>query len=374
MNDRERFLETILFGRPDKVPFEPGWPRESTLAAWRQQGLPAGADWNAHLREVTGLPRAETITRVAPGVDFRMVPQFQEKIIERRERTLIVQDWKGNVCEIFDQFSVRHLREPIDFVTRRWICCPVQNRADWEAMKSRYRVDDPARFPEDFAQRCAALRQRPYPVAVQFAGPFWQLREWVGFEALCMLMLDDPQFVQDMVDFWRQFASGVLARLLAEVVPDVIWVSEDMAYKEKSMISPAMARRFLLPSWRQWTAQAGAAGVPIVDIDSDGYIGELIPLWIEAGVNACDPIEVAAGNDINAFRRAFGRKMAYRGGVDKRAMAKGGAVLRDELNRLAPVIRDGGYLPSCDHGVPSDVSWPNFVDYSRQLARLTDWL
>ena len=60
-------------------------------------------------------------------------------------------------------------------------------------------------------------------------------------------------------------------------------------------------------------------------MDSDGYIAHLIPIWIEAGINVCDPIEVAAGNDIVAFREQFGRQMAYIGGIDKRAMADGGA-------------------------------------------------
>jgi uroporphyrinogen decarboxylase len=109
-------------------------------------------------------------------------------------------------------------------------------------------------------------------------------------------------------------------------------------------------------------------------MDSDGHIGELIPIWIEAGMNVCDPLEVAAGNDIIAFRRQFGRKMAYQGGVDKRLMAKGGKALAGEIARLAPLIRDGGFIPSCDHGVPADVSWPNFVEYTRLLAKETGWL
>jgi len=109
-------------------------------------------------------------------------------------------------------------------------------------------------------------------------------------------------------------------------------------------------------------------------MDSDGYVGELIGLWIEAGINACDPIEVAAGNDIVAYRREFKRKMAFRGGVDKRAIAKGGKVIAKEMKRVEPVARDGGYIPGCDHGVPPDISWPNFVDYSRILARMTGWL
>jgi uroporphyrinogen decarboxylase len=66
--------------------------------------------------------------------------------------------------------------------------------------------------------------------------------------------------------------------------------------------------------------------------------------------------------------------MAYRGGVDKRAIAKGGAAIRAELERLQPAIAAGGFIPSCDHGVPNDVSWPNFVEYAKLLAQTTGWM
>jgi uroporphyrinogen decarboxylase len=166
----------------------------------------------------------------------------------------------------------------------------------------------------------------------------------------------------------------MLDRILAAGPVDRFFASEDMAYKGAAMISPEMVRRFCLPSWTGWGARVRAAGVPLYDIDSDGFIGELIAPWLEAGVNVCDPVEVAAHNDLAEFRRRFGRRMAYRGGIDKRAMAAGGAAMRAELRRVAPVVRDGGYIPGCDHGVPPDVSWPDFVDYGRELARLTGWL
>ena len=66
--------------------------------------------------------------------------------------------------------------------------------------------------------------------------------------------------------------------------------------------------------------------------------------------------------------------MAYRMGVDKRAMARGGRVIEEELRRIEPVVRDGGYIPGCDHGVPADVSWLAFIEYSRGLAQITGWL
>lgn len=187
-------------------------------------------------------------------------------------------------------------------------------------------------------------------------------------------MIEQPELVAEMADFWSDFIATMLGRVFEHVVPDVVAWSEDMAYKAKAMISPEMTRRFCLPSWRRWARRAFSAGCPIVDVDSDGFIGELIPLWIESGVNVCDPIEVAAHNDINEFRKLFGRRMAYKGGVDKRAMARGGQVIRDELKRIEPVLKDGGYIPGCDHGVPSDVSWPDYTDYAGLLARMTGWL
>ena len=107
--------------------------------------------------------------------------------------------------------------------------------------------------------------------------------------------------------------------------------------------------------------------MPLYAVDSDGCIDELIPLWIEAGINVCDPVEVAAGNDIVRFRHKYGRNMAFQGGVDKRRIAEGGHCIEAELERLKPVIDSGGFIPGCDHGIPSDVSWPDFVHYVRIL-------
>jgi uroporphyrinogen decarboxylase len=109
-------------------------------------------------------------------------------------------------------------------------------------------------------------------------------------------------------------------------------------------------------------------------MDSDGCIGGLIPVWLEAGINVCDPVEAAAGNEVSDLRRSFGRRMAYRGGVDKRAIAKGGSVIEWELRRLTPIIHNGGYIPGCDHAVPPDVAWRDYVRYVGLLARETGWL
>ncbi len=373
MNNRERHLETLRFGTPDRVPFDPGGPREKTLKRWHAEGLPDGVPWHVALFRELGIERAPDRPRPQPGVDFRMIPQFEEKVLEHRDGANVVQDWMGNITEISDEYDVTYIRSARDFVTRKWHSFPVETREDFEEMKRRYDPDEPGRYPADFDERVKVMRERDYVTSIGFAGIFWQLREWCGFEPLCMLLIDDPEFVREMAEFHTEFVSRTMRRALDAGIVDRVFVNEDMAYKEKSMISPVMTREFLAPAWKRWRKEARQAGVPIIDMDSDGMVEELIPIWIECGINVCDPIEVAAGNDINTYRRTYGQQMAYRGGVDKRCIAKGGDVIENELNRIAPVLRNGGYIPSCDHGVPFDISWPNFIHYSRLLAELTGW-
>ncbi|NLW86703.1 MAG: hypothetical protein GXY38_07495 [Planctomycetes bacterium] len=373
MNARERYLATLSFGSPDRIPFLPGHGRESTRARWNREGLPADKDPIEHVRELLGI-EGDGDNWESVDVDCRMLPMFEEKVLEHKDGHYIVQDWKGNVCEISDQFDITYLRSAKDFVTRRWIRCPVENRDDWEAMKARYNPEDSQRFPEDFAQRCQAAKCSTHPQVLNVSGPFWQLREWCGFEGLCMMMIEQPELVDEMADFWTSFITRMLQKVLAGWQFDCLYISEDMAYKEKSMISMDMVRRFCMPSWKAWSKLIKSHNVPLFDCDSDGFVGELIPLWIESGINVCDPLEVAAGCDIVDFRRRFGRSMAFRQGIDKRCIAKGGSIIREEMKRIEPVVKDGGYIPGCDHGVPSDVSWPNFVEYCRLLAEVTGWI
>lgn len=375
INYRQIFIDTLSFRYPTHIPFAPGGGRESTLARWHKEGLPQDcADTTQYAYQQVGGTQKLPVRGPSFPFDERMIPQFEEKVIQRKERSQIVQDWKGNICEISNDYTIEYLRNAIDFVTRRWIKCPVETHDDWQNMKRRYDPDDPRRYPDNPVQLGRQLDQRDYPITVHFSGPFWILREWLGFENLCIMFHDNPAFVQEMIEFWTEFVAQMLRRILKYFTPDMFHISEDMAYKCFSMISPAMVRQFLLPTYKRWGQIIRDAKVPFFGIDSDGFIGELIPIWIEAGANQCDPVEVAAGNDIVAFRKQFGRSIAYGGGIDKRAIAAGGKTIEKEIQRVTPVIESGGYIPGCDHGVPADVSWPNFLHYTKLLAKKTGWL
>ena len=369
------FIAAATCRTPDKLPMMSMGPRESTLAEWHRQGLPAEQDWFKAMCKQVGIPYAHPqAPRVDPGILLRMVPIFDEKVLAHRDGHYLVQDWMGNITEIADTYDYTYIRNARDFVTRKWHAFPVNTPEEWASMKLRYNPDEPTRFPGDLTARIAVLQQRDYPYILSLSGPFWQLREWCGFEPLCMLFLDDPDFVAEMITFWSDFVTAMLERILSRVIPDAIVVNEDMAYKGASMISPAMTRTHLFPVWQRWVKVTRDAGVPVMMVDSDGKIDELIPLWVEAGFDLCMPIEAAAGCDLLAYRDRFDTQFAFWGGVDKRAIARGGAEIEAEMARLTPVARKGGYIPGCDHGMPGDISWQNLLHFGRLWAEMTGWL
>lgn len=134
MNHRERYLATLLFNSPDKIPVEPGQPREKTLQRWLSEGLPANRDWFQFLCDSIGVAQ-NTLTDNPFGdeslVNFRMNPRFEEKVLEHKNGHYIVQDWMGNVVEISDEYDYTYIRHPRDFVTRKWLAFPVKNRRDF---------------------------------------------------------------------------------------------------------------------------------------------------------------------------------------------------------------------------------------------------
>ena len=109
-----------------------------------------------------------------------MIPEFEEKVLERRDGHYLVQDWMGAIIEISDRYDYTYLRTAKDFVTRKWHKFPVETRDDWEEMQRRY---DPAlarALPGRFRRSAApGLRDRTYVVRLDVNGPFWQLREWL---------------------------------------------------------------------------------------------------------------------------------------------------------------------------------------------------
>lgn len=148
-----------------------------------------------------------------------------------------------------------------------------------------------------------------------------------------------------------------------------IW--EDMCYRAGPLLAPTVFKQVLVPAYRRITSHLLKYGVDVVHVDCDGDISLLLPLWLEAGVNTMFPIEVGVWNaDPVRYRKEYGRDLLMIGGVGKQLLASNNDQITREVERLAPLVEEGGFIPTPDHRVPPDVSLTNYVHYLKEARRV----
>jgi hypothetical protein len=143
-----------------------------------------------------------------------------------------------------------------------------------------------------------------------------------------------------------------------------------MCYNRGPLISPRLFRELMVPRYRRITDALRTRGIEINILDCDGRINELVPGWLDAGINCMFPLEVAH-TDAYALRREFPSVLLL-GGVDKLALIAGRHAIDTEMSRLRPLVDQGRYIPCVDHRVPPDVSYGNYRYYLEAKERLLD--
>ena len=136
------------------------------------------------------------------------------------------------------------------------------------------------------------------------------------------------------------------------------------------MISPETFDEFVGSYYRRLIPVLKSKSVKHIFVDTDGDFKKLIPNFIAAGVEGFLPMDVNAGMDIVAVRKEF-PNLKFVGGYNKLCIAEGREAIDSEFERILPVIRQGGYIPGCDHQVAPSTSYEDYKYYISQLKRFS---
>lgn len=371
MTPRERWRALLRGERPDRMPYLFGGPRASTFAAWRKQGLLEEQQrrWSEFVGE-------EGFIGIGK-VNFGPVPPFEERILEER----------GHVRIWIDHWGVKRMdaiRQPTPgFATRKYIEFPVKTPADFEAMKRRFDPTSPERFlpipgenerptlnpdgyrvrhsTQHWRERIELCNNSDRPVSLTVPGLWWTARDWCGLEGLCLMCVEQPNLVHEMMEYWTWFLMTLLREPLSHIKVDIVVLNEDMAYKTAAMISPSMMREFMLPRYRRLYNFFKEHGVEGVLMDTDGHVGQILEVFYPAAIDGLLPLEIAAHNDPEVYLRKH-PGLFLMGGIDKRELRFSREEVRAEVVRRYRAAREfGTYVPTVDHGVPPDIPLRNFL-------------
>jgi len=356
MNARERFHCTMNFEKADRLPFYEFmgyWPE--TVERWESEGLPAGTDLQAYF----GYDRYEMLP-----IDFNFVPAFERVVISEDEETRVVRDETGLTKKEFKHGSA--MPHYIDF--------PIKTREDFLNLKERLDPTSPERYPANWDALVERYKNRDYPIGLLCRGLLAFGRDFMEFTDLMTAFMDQPEWIEEMMDFHTDFMIRLWDKVLNEVEIDFLQLGEDMAYKTGPMISPNMARELMLPRYQKLFGFFKDHGVKTFIVDSDGDIRSLLPVFIDAGVTGVLPLEHNAGCDPVEIRKAY-PKLQMIGGLSKQTIALGGEAMRNEvISKVGFLAPRGGYIPSFDHSVHPGVSletYKEYLDILRDVSNLS---
>lgn len=355
----------------NRVPGAPIYQREFgyyCLEAWYEQGLDPEQD----LSELFGYDPPAKHTLFGLGwCEAGLEPRFETRVLEDRGEHEVVQDFAGRHVLCFKGRRNGFMPEYIDH--------PVKDCRTWEEhIQWRMDPDTPERwigFEKKMLTARAAAAEGQI-ICQGLVGGYMYLRSLIGPEDLLYIFYDDPDLIHACMQTWLELADVVIARHQEWVTLDEVFIGEDICYNNGSLISPAMIEEFLFPYYQQLLRNIKARQIDqdrhlFFQLDTDGYSDDMIPLYGEAvGMDYLSPFEVASGCDVVRTGREY-PELLISGGIDKRILAAGPDAIDRELERILPVMRArGGYIPTCDHGVPAEVSLENYLHYRKRILEL----
>lgn len=339
------------------------WIREGHLKPQE-----AVENYPAYLRSVFGYdePAVNDIGGLG-WCEAALFPVFEETVLEDRGAYELVRDFAGRSVLCFKGRRSGFMPEYVDH--------PVKDRRSWEE-NIKWRLDPrtPGRLEQTDApvQRAANAAERGNVVVQRLVGGYMYLRSLIGPEGLLYMFYDDPELIHDCMRAWFELADFVIAHHQQSTSFDELFLAEDICYNHGSLISPDMMRTFLLPYYQQLYANMKRRNLDRhrtihLQVDTDGYLGDVIDLYRDIGCDYMSPFEVASGCDVVALGKAH-PDLRISGGIDKRVLSQSKEAIDRHLDSILPSMRQrGGYIPTCDHGVPEEVPFDLYMHYRERM-------
>ncbi|AEE96997.1 uroporphyrinogen decarboxylase family protein [Mahella australiensis] len=290
---------------------------------------------------------------------------FIPEVVEETEETVSMRDGNGALLRHHKLHDTTP--EHIDFM--------VKDRQGWEEHIKPLLKPDRRRINFEAyrkAKKHAADKNRFF--VWSGVNVFELMHPVCGHEYMLMGMALDPEWVKDMVNTYSNLTVQLQEILFSEEgYPDGIWFYEDMGFKERPFMSPAMYKEIIQPGHIRTFQFAKSHGLPVI-IHSCGYVEPLVPGLLEAGMDCLQVIEVKAGMDLLRLYRNYGDVLSFMGGVDVRVLYTNDKKKIDsELEAKIPIVKGKyGYALHSDHSIPDTVNYETyryFVDRGLELGK-----
>lgn len=310
---REQYLELMTFGRVERPMFvELFGPLIGLEDEWRAQGAtPEELNLTAFEWDFVPMVRCGANAGVHGGLTPVTLSETEELLVQR--------DYLGRTVQLCKATATLPL--PLDF--------PVKCMDDWLKLKPMF-VYHPDRLDDKLIAAAQKARAAGAVIRLDIPGGFDTPRELMGEEIACMAYYDQPELMADIIQTICDTSVRVFEEVSRKVTIDQISVHEDFAGRSGPLIGPQTLTDFMAPYFKKVWNLAQNQGARIFQMDTDGNVNPVMDAILAADLTCVYPMEPAAGMDIVALRKQYGKRLAMLGGIDKHVLRQGKAEVRKE--------------------------------------------
>lgn len=237
---------------------------------------------------------------------------------------------------------------------------------NWDHLYPRALAEDYVEDLQGTMEAGGQLGFLPVPIC---QGLFAKTTEMFGLGRVARMFIQNPAFLERVLDALLEVKLDIIDQYHALHVP-VVAVSDDIALKGSTFLSPQHYERFFVPRLQQITTKARSHGIRTI-LHSDGYVTPLLPGVLRAGFNAIECLEPAAGVDLAAVKREYGAGICLVGNIDVPHLLARGSLqeVRAEVKRTLEIGMPGGAFSLCPAG---DLLGECRVRNVQEMARVRD--
>lgn len=346
MTQRDRFIQTLLFQGADRLPLmDAGY---TCVSAWHGQGLPETVDSEEQVEKYFGLDR---------GVALCLLTDHESMGVSlpAGRHSPYLAALMGEQPEDLSFLAPRPPRS--DF--------PLKSAHDLEGIEAKRKGSDPRRLVPEYKRRLDGLQLEEAAVGLYLWGFFTCQLELIGPDALAPTYFSNPALIHRINLHHLQFCRELLELAAKQVPLDFVIIGESLISPARIPLTPNLYQEFLKRYYTELLAAIRAQNVEVIALCGQGLSTGLLDLLQQAGINACLPCTVSAGDDPLMLREHY-PEMALFGGIDHRAVISGREAINAELRRIRPLVKAGGYIPALDAALPPETPLANYEYY---LAR-----
>lgn len=189
-----------------------------------------------------------------------------------------------------------------------------------------------------------------------------------GYENFLMDLCLNQKYATALLDKLTETAMVKWDMLLEEVgeYVQVVASGDDVGMQTSTYISPQMYRRFIKPLHKKIFDLVHSKTEAKVFLHSCGSVYDLIPDFIEEGVDILNPVQRSAAKmDIARLKKEFGKDICFWGGgidVQKQLPFYSLKEIEEEVKKTIEIMAiGGGYIFFPSHNIQADVS-PDRID------------